>query len=90
MEFFKNIHTHTKGKLKGRIDDEYYAIREKQVLCIYIAQIESEIEVSLSYWNSSWKFGNEISEEEYEKPFMKSVFTGQVNKKMVNFYFGDK
>lgn len=88
MEFYYNLYTHSAGEFKGRVDGEYYAVGEKQVLCIYAAGVETE--VHLSYWDSSWKFGKKTSEEEYEKALMKSVFYGQINGKMIEFYLEDK
>lgn len=88
MEFYHNLYTHSAGEFEGRVDGEYYAIREKQVLCIYAE--EAETDVQLSYWDSSWKFGERTSEAKFEKAFMKSVFSGKVKQRMVDFYFEGK
>lgn len=90
MEFYKNEYTSSGGKLKGLTDDEYYAIREKKVLCIYVAQVSADVEVQLSIWDSSWKFGERTSKAKFEKAFIKSVFSGQVKQRMIDFYFEGK
>ena len=94
MKYYYNIYTHKNGKLKGDVDDEYYAKDEetKRVLCLYISR-NRDGSTELVYFNNKWVFEKEISRGEFLKSFITSIFktepSGVTYKEILNFLFNN-